>query len=205
MRGKFIVIEGLEGAGKSTAVDCVQSYLLAHGKQVVVTREPGGTMVGEVVRELIKDPRYQDNLEHKTELLLFYAARVQLLQEVILPALERGDWVVADRFELSSFAYQGGGRGINFEFIQSLSAFCLEGFQPDLTLYLEISPELGMQRVSVRGSLDRMERQSLDFFHQVHGAYQQQLKLHPEIVQIKTETSLQAVHQAIEQALAELL
>lgn len=169
--GKFLVIEGLEGAGKSTAINTVLSELASHNITTITTREPGGTAIGEVLRSIIKNPDYKNVLDDKAELLLLYSARIQLIEQVIKPALERGYWVLADRFELSSFAYQGGGRGINEEFIRTLSSFSLNGFKPDLTLYLDISPELGMERAGMRGTFDRIEQQSIEFFHRVHQGY----------------------------------
>lgn len=175
-RGKFIIVEGLEGSGKSTAittiVDCLQSAGIKH----LITREPGGTVIGEQLRTIIKNPDYKELLDDKTELLLLYASRNQLLNEVIKPALEKNTWVIADRFELSTIAYQGGGRGIDKQFIARLSAFCLNDFKPDLTLYLDVTPEVGMQRAQLRGQLDRIEQQTMDFFHRVHEAYLSAIK-----------------------------
>lgn len=141
--GKLIVIEGLEGAGKSTAVDTLVTLLSEAGISAITTREPGGTEIGEQLRSIIKNPQYKNILDDKSELLLLYTARTQLLEEVIKPALKKGCWVIADRFELSTRAYQGGGRGLNLNVINQLSEFCLDGFKPDLTLYLDISPEQG--------------------------------------------------------------
>lgn len=173
--GKLIVIEGLEGAGKSTAVATVMDLLRATNRQTMSTREPGGTEIGEVLRDIIKNPQYKEVLDDRSELLLFYAARIQLLEEKIKPALKRGCWVVADRFELSTLAYQGGGRQMDKEMINQLSAFCLQGFKPDLTLYLDITPEIGMQRVNLRGAFDRIEQQALSFFQRVHETYAQHI------------------------------
>ncbi len=134
-RGKFIVVEGLEGAGKSTALQTIKRYLERFVPELLLTREPGGTRVGEHVRQLLKERVEGEALEPRCELLLFYAARVQLLEQVIRPALSQGTWILADRFELSTFAYQGGGRKLDKHMIQHLSAFCLQGFKPDLILF----------------------------------------------------------------------
>lgn len=162
--GKLIVIEGLEGAGKSTAIKTVIELLEKRHIKTLTTREPGGTVIGEILRDLIKNPEYRDILDDRSELLLLYTARIQLLEEVIKPSLRQGIWVIADRFELSTMAYQGGGRGLDQEVINQLSSFALRGFKPDLTLYLDIGPEEGMTRVKSRGEIDRIEQQSIDFF-----------------------------------------
>lgn len=168
--GRFIVVEGLEGAGKSTAIHSIQESLASQVPNVLLTREPGGTRLGERLRTLVKDVD-GDALDSRAELLLMYAARVQLLEQVIRPALARGDWVIADRFELSTYAYQGGGRGIDLDIIDRLSAICLRGFEPDLTIYLDIPPTTGLERARQRGQTDRIEQESLAFFERVHQAY----------------------------------
>lgn len=195
--GKLIVIEGLEGAGKSTAVNTIIDLLSQKNIECITTREPGGTPIGELLRQIIKSAEYDEVLSDKTELLLLYAARIQLLEEVIKPALQEKKWVIADRFELSTLAYQGGGRGVPFEIINKLSAFCLDGFKPDLTLYLDITPELGMERARLRGKFDRIEQQSIDFFHRVHNSYMQYIYNHPEITIINASQVLDDVRNDI--------
>lgn len=203
--GKLIVIEGLEGAGKSTAVNNVIEILSQHHITTITTREPGGTPIGEVLRSLIKNPEYSDVLEDKTELLLLYAARIQLIEQTIKPALREGKWVIADRFELSTIAYQGGGRGLDLQMIKNLSAFCLEGFKPDLTLYLDISPETGMQRAKQRGVFDRIEQQAIEFFHRVHEAYISHVASNPDIVSIDANLPLDDVRYAIQNAVNQFI
>lgn len=205
LTGKLIVIEGLEGAGKSTAVNIVTEYLSELQIKTITTREPGGTAIGEQLRTIIKNPEYSDILEDRSELLLLYVARIQLIEQIIKPALREGYWVVADRFELSTIAYQGGGRGLNFNIIKDLSAFCLNGFKPHLTLYLDINPELGMQRAKLRGQFDRIEQQSIDFFHRVHESYIQHVKNAPDISTIDASQTLPAVKQAIHNVLNEFI
>lgn len=200
--GKLIVIEGLEGAGKSTAVQTVVDLLAKHGIHSISTREPGGTEIGERLRAIIKKPEYKNTLDDRSELLLLYAARVQLVEEVIKPALEQGLWVVADRFELSSMAYQGGGRGLDPSMINKLSEFCLAGFKPDLTLYLDLSPELGMQRAQQRGAFDRIEQQTMDFFHKVYQTYKNCVKEHPAVVSIDASLPLAEVQELIRNAVS---
>ncbi len=169
--GKFIVIEGLEGAGKSSAVAGVKTWLLSKGiKEVVCTREPGGTPLAEKMRALVKEPG-DEPLSDKAELLLMYAARVQLVEQVIKPALARGAYVIGDRHDLSSQAYQGGGRGLDLNLIKQIKQSVLADFNPDLTLYMDIDPALGLQRAGNRGELDRIEQQALAFFERTRATY----------------------------------
>ncbi|UQY45697.1 dTMP kinase [Mixta hanseatica] len=173
MNAKFIVIEGLEGAGKTTARDCIVEQLREQGiSEIVFTREPGGTPLAEKLRDLIKQGQEGEKITDKAELLMLYAARVQLVESVIKPALARGAWVVGDRHDLSSQAYQGGGRGIDPQLMQTLRDAVLGDFRPDLTLYLDISPEIGLQRARARGELDRIEQESLNFFTRTRQRYQ---------------------------------
>lgn len=171
--GKFIVVEGLEGAGKTTAMQWLKDYLSEH-VPLVVTREPGGTALGEALRKLIKHETAP--ISGMAELLLMYAARMQHIEEKIKPALAQGKWVLCDRFELSTYAYQGGGRGIPLQDITQLSQLCLKGFTPDLILFLEISPELGLARAAQRGTSDRFEKESLSFFNAIYNAYHAHIK-----------------------------
>lgn len=205
LTGKLIVIEGLEGAGKSTAVDTVLELLSLRNIKTITTREPGGTEVGEILRRIIKNPEYKDSLDDRSELLLLYAARIQLVEQVIKPALRQGLWVVADRFELSTLAYQGGGRGLDQDVIKKLSAFCLNGFTPDLTLYLDITPELGMQRARLRGQFDRIEQQSIDFFYRVHETYIKYIKTAPDMALINASLSLHEVQHEIQIAMNQFI
>jgi dTMP kinase len=168
--GRFIVIEGLEGAGKTTAISTVRQWLEAKGHQVVQTREPGGTPLAEQIRTLVKSVQHEQ-VAAETELLLMYAARVQLLSQVIRPALERGDWVLADRHDMSSRAYQGGGRMIDAHLIDSIRAAVLGNTTPDFTLYLDIDPVIGLERAKIRGELDRIEQEQLAFFQRTRARY----------------------------------
>lgn len=170
MRGRFITLEGLEGSGKSTNLAHLKARLEAAGKPVRVTREPGGTPIGEQVRELLLDHR-NDGMHPDTELLLMFAARAQHLQQVILPALEAGTWVVSDRFTDASYAYQGGGRGMPEERIAALEAFVQGALQPDLTLVLDLPVATGLERAGKRSAPDRFEREQAEFFERVRAVY----------------------------------
>ena len=169
-RGFFISLEGGEGAGKSTQNKRIVDWLSAHGKTVVETREPGGTVVSEQIRQVLLDTR-NAGLDATTELLLMFAARAQLVQEVILPALEAGSVIVCDRFADASYAYQGGGRLLGAELVAKVEQLVLGDLQPDLTLLFDIPVELGMKRVAGRGEADRFEVESMNFFERVREAY----------------------------------
>ena len=187
MVGKFIVIEGLEGAGKSTAHQCVVDALKELGiDDVVFTREPGGTPLAEKLRHLIKHET-EEPVTDKAELLMLYAARIQLVENVIKPALAQGKWVVGDRHDMSSQAYQGGGRQLDQRLLQSLKETILGDFEPDLTLYLDIDPAVGLARARGRGELDRIEQQNLDFFHRTRARYLAFVNDNPKAVIINAE------------------
>ncbi len=203
--GHFIVVEGLEGAGKSTALEVIKEVLTAHVPELVMTREPGGTRVGEVARELIKESFPEEPLDPRAELLLFYAARVQLIEQVIRPALDRGAWVLADRFELSTLAYQGGGRKLSSAMIGHLSKFCIEDLKPDLIIFLDITPEQGMQRVVARGQTDRIEQESMVFFNDVYNSYHEHIKTMDNVIVIDASKPLLDVQHALRIALRQHL
>lgn len=165
--GRFITLEGVDGAGKSTHLAFVADWVRAQGREVIVTREPGGTPLGETLRELLlHQPMAPD-----TELLLMFAARQQHLAEVIQPALARGVWVVSDRFTDASYAYQCGGRGIPVERVAILEDWVQRGFTPDLTLLFDVPPEVAEARRSAVRAADRFEREADSFFARVRNAY----------------------------------
>ena len=200
MAGKFIVIEGLEGAGKSTAHQCVVDTLKELGvNDVVFTREPGGTPLAEKLRHLIKHET-EEPVTDKAELLMLYAARIQLVNNVIKPALAQGKWVVGDRHDMSSQAYQGGGRQLGAAFLTHLKQIVLGDFEPDLTLYLDIDPAVGLARARGRGELDRIEQQDLDFFHRTRARYLELVKDNPKAVMINAEQSIEQVQADIKSA-----
>ncbi len=170
MAAKFIVIEGLEGAGKSTAITLCQAYLKKKNVEFINTREPGGTPVAESLRNLVK-AQHAETISPEAELLIMYAARSQLVNNVILPALDNNIWVLGDRHELSSRAYQGGGREIDDRILNSLSDIVLKNLKPNLTIYLDLDPEIGLKRAAIRGELDRIEHEKLSFFQRAREKY----------------------------------
>ncbi len=204
-RGKFIVIEGMEGAGKSSAISVVEKHLQQHGINYINTREPGGTPLAEQLRNIVKSADFEEVLTQQTELFLMYASRSQLLENRILPALTQGKWVVGDRHDLSSRAYQGGGRQIDDKILAIIADITLQGFKPDLTLYLDISPEIGLSRAKARGKLDRIELEQLDFFHRVRNKYRQLANADKSIVTIDASQTIDKVHHDISSALTHYL
>ncbi len=170
MKGKFITIEGGEGAGKSSMMDRVAGWLESHDHRVVRTREPGGTVLAEKIRAILLDDQHGE-LSGQSELLLVFASRAQHLEELIRPALARGDTVLCDRFTDASWAYQGGGRQMPLDWIAALEHMVHGDLQPDLTLLLDLPVEQGLERASRRGEADRFEQESLKFFQRVRQAY----------------------------------
>ena len=204
-RGYFLTLEGGEGAGKSTNLDYIQRRLEAAAVPVLVTREPGGTPLGERVRDILLDPE-NDGMSTDTELLLMFAARAQHLHQVILPAIEKGSWVLCDRFTDATYAYQGGGRGIDTGRIRLLEDWVQRGFQPDMTLLFDLPVELGLKRAGRRGSLDRFEQEQKTFFEQVREAYLQRARQAPQRFRvIDAGQDLCAVQQQLDQVIAELV
>ncbi|MDC9725113.1 MAG: dTMP kinase [Gammaproteobacteria bacterium] len=184
MNSLFISIEGIEGAGKSTQLAFIQRYLSENGKQLKVTREPGGTELGEAIRTLLLTPT-ETGMAVDTELLLMFSARAEHVAQVIKPALNRGEWVLSDRFTDATFAYQGGGRGIDQQRINELAQWTLNGLQPDLTLLFDLPVELGQQRVLSRNQgVDRFEQEKVDFFQKVRNCYLQRAEKEPERIKI---------------------
>lgn len=205
MSAKFIVIEGLEGAGKSTAVSHVESWLRQQGiSQIEKTREPGGTPLAERMRAIVKEI-HDEPLTIQAELLLMYAARVQLVETRIKPALQQGIWVIGDRHDLSSLAYQGGGRGIDEQLIRQIKQAVLGDFSPDLTLYLDIDPAIGLARARARGELDRIELEQQAFFERTRMRYLALARHDPRIHVIDASQNEAQVAQAIRRVLESAL
>lgn len=197
---KFIVIEGLEGAGKSTAITYIGKWLRAQNisdPQIVYTREPGGTELAEKMRDIVKMEVSGETLQDKAELLLMYAARVQLVETVIKPALEQGKIVIGDRHDYSSLAYQGGGRGIELKLIKAIKQLSLGDFNANFTLYLDIDPELGLSRARGRGELDRIERQAISFFDRTRSVFLDLVNNDKQAVLIDASQTPEQVEQAV--------
>ncbi|MGO2292069.1 MAG: dTMP kinase [Pseudoalteromonas sp.] len=196
MTGKFIVIEGLEGAGKSTAIAICQEFLEQCSIDFTNVREPGGTPLAEALRGLIK-ASHDEAIAPETELLIMYAARSQLVNNVITPALTKGQWVLCDRHDLSSQAYQGGGREITQTTLSALADIVLKGLKPDLTIYLDIDPAIGLARAKGRGELDRIEKEHLSFFERTRARYLALANNDDSIKLVNAEQAIENVHQDI--------
>ncbi|SFV88194.1 Thymidylate kinase [hydrothermal vent metagenome] len=181
-KGKFITIDGIEGAGKSTQINFICDYLKDQNINVVLTREPGGTEIGEKIRELLLST--DSKMHSDTELLLMFAARNEHIYSKILPTLKQGDWVLSDRFTDASYAYQGGGRGLDIKRIAQLEQWVLQDFTPDMTLLLDLPVNIGMQRVASRGTKDRIEQEDFDFFNRVRQAYIARSEQYPERIKL---------------------
>ncbi len=196
MKGKFITLEGVDGAGKSTHLSWLVEHLRAHGRSVVQTREPGGTALGEKLRALL----LHEKMHLETEALLMFAARREHLDQVIQPALMRGDWVVCDRFTDASFAYQGGGRGLSNEKLVQLETWVQQGFHPDLTLLFDLPIEIASQRMAGAGrELDRFEQEQVDFHERVRAAYLARAAQMPQRVKvIDSRESLRSIQKQLE-------
>lgn len=204
MIGKFIVIEGLEGAGKSSAIAVCQQVLNDAEIGFVNTREPGGTPLAESLRSLVK-ATHEEKVSDATELLLMYAARSQLVENVITPALTKGEWVLGDRHDLSSQAYQGGGREIEKHKLDALANIVLGDLKPDLTLYLDIDPKIGLARAANRGELDRIELEQLSFFERTREVYLAAAKSDNSIITIDASQPMDKVHSDIKNALKQFI
>ncbi len=178
-RGAFISLEGVEGVGKSTCLLYIQSLLDAAGVDYVLTREPGGTPVAEGIRQILLD-EHMEAISQNTELLLMFAARSQNVNEVILPALNAGKWVIADRFTDASFAYQGGGRGISLQDIAMLAKLVQGDLQPNITILLDAPVEVGLARIQQRGAKDRIETEKREFFERVRAQYLASAQKYPQ-------------------------
>ena len=203
-KGKFITIDGVEGAGKSTQIDLICSYLYRKGIEVVRTREPGGTNLGEKIRTLLLDVDNKE-MHSDTELLLMFSSRNELIQNKIIPALNVGKWVVSDRFTDASFAYQGGGRMLSLDRITLLENWVLGSFKPDLTFLLDISVEIGMTRVEARNAKDRIEQEERAFFERVRSVFIERSKIYPDRIKlINAERSVDEIQTQI-QSIIELL
>ena len=181
MRGKFITLEGVDGAGKSTHLDWLAERITAAGKKLQVTREPGGTPLGEELRKLL----LAQPMHLETETLLMFAARREHLHQLILPALAAGTWVLSDRFTDATFAYQGGGRGLDLARIETLETWVQQGLQPDLTLVFDLSvEEAKRRRLAATAAPDRFEQEDLEFFSRVRSVYLARAARYPQRIKL---------------------
>lgn len=198
-RSRFVTFEGIDGAGKSTHIDALAAALRARGRTVLATREPGGTPLAERLRELVLN----EPMDAITETLLIFAARRDHLQRVIEPALARGEVVLCDRYTDATFAYQGGGRGVDLGAMAALEQWVQQGRQPDLSLWFDVDPEVAAQRRAAARSADRFEREDLAFFERVRAAYRARMDRHPaRIVRIDAMRSIEEVGCAVQDAVA---
>ena len=198
-------MEGSEGAGKTTAIDAIRDWAKVEGVDLLVTREPGGTPTAEKIRELLLDKNNSD-IVADTELLLMFAARAQHINELILPAIARGQWVICDRFTDATYAYQGGGRGIEIERIKQLETWVQGDLRPDLTLLLDLPVELGLERAGQRSEPDRFEMEKKNFFERVRQVYLDRAKQFPDQFRIiDASRSIEQVREQIHQTLNDCL
>jgi dTMP kinase len=203
--GRFITVEGIEGAGKSTNLDFVQGLLEQAGKTVVRTREPGGTSLGEEVRALLLAHR-QEGMDETAELLLMFGARAEHIARRIRPAVERGDWVLCDRFTDATYAYQGGGRGLSRDRIRQLESLVQSNLRPHLTLLLDLPVAAGLERAGSRSAPDRFERETYGFFARVRAEYLRIARDESERVKVvDASLPLQAVQDRIRQVVTEFI
>lgn len=203
-KGKFITIEGSEGSGKSTNINFIQDYLKQKNIPFILTREPGGTPIAEKIRDLLLD-KANTSLCDDAELLLMFAARAQHLNELIIPALESGKWVISDRFTDASYAYQGGGRGLSWQKIAQLEQWVQGDLRPDATILLDVPVDKGMERVRERGETDRFEQEQLSFFKRIRDAYLKLAREDPErFYIIDTLPAIEEVHQQLHQVMEQL-
>lgn len=204
-RGRFITVEGVEGCGKTTNIAFMEAYLREAGIPLVTTREPGGTPLAEELRKLLLIER-DEVVDAHAELLMVFAARAQHLSQVIVPALESGQWVLCDRFTDATFAYQGGGRGLPLDVIRKLEHIVQGGQQPDKTFFLDLEVSQGLARAKKRGVLDRFEQENLQFFNSVREAYWQRIKRSPQrFAVIDASVELHQVQQQIQSELEGML
>ena len=200
--GRFITVEGIDGAGKSSHIEWLRAHLTAQGHDVVVTREPGGTPLGEALRALLLN----EPMSPETEMMLMFAARAEHLARVIRPALARGAWVISDRFSDATYAYQVGGRGVAEAKFAALEAWVQEGLQPDRTILFDVSVETAQARLHDTRILDRFEREEVDFHQRVRDAYHARQAAYPErIRRVASDVPISDVRTQLRAALADLL
>ena len=196
MNGLFIVLEGPDGSGKTTQIRLLQQYLQGQGRECVVTREPGGTQIGEAIRQVILNPAYKE-MSDVTEMLLYAASRAQLVHDVIAPALDAGKVVISDRFVDSSIVYQGIARGLGQDTVSMVNAPAIAACRPDMVLFIDIPEEEGIARKKEQKKLDRMEQESIDFHHKVSEGFRQLLKDREDVICLDGLASVEEIHAQI--------
>ncbi len=205
MTARFITLEGIEGVGKSTNLEFVRELISKAGHEVQVTREPGGTMMAERLRDIVLH-HDDESVPALAELLIMFAGRCLHVENLIRPVLQSGTWLLCDRFTDATYAYQGGGRGQTRERIETLEMWVQQGLEPDLTLLLDADPAVGLARAGARGEKDRFERERLDFFARVRAAYLERASRYPDrIVIIDAERPLDEVQSSITKHLQKIL
>ena len=204
MKGLFIVMEGPDGSGKTTQINLLEQYLKEAGYECLITREPGGTVIGEEVRELILNPEYKE-MSPVTEMLLYAASRAQLVHEVIGPALEAGRIVISDRFVYSSIVYQGIARNLGISTVAAVNAPGIGIYRPDGIFFIDLSEEEGIRRKKNQKKLDRMEQESIDFHHLVSEGYRKVLAERPEVIKIDGGKDIDVIQKKIRNHVDELL
>ncbi|OZV12601.1 dTMP kinase [Tissierella sp. P1] len=201
MRGLFIALEGPDGSGKSTIIKLIGNYLKDKGIEFVMTREPGGTLIGEEIRHIVLDEK-NTGISDETEALLYAAARGQHVHEKILPSLKEGKLVLCERFVLSSLAYQGVGRGLGIEKVKAINDFAIRGVYPDLILFFHVDPEVTLERKTGNQGGDRLEQEGNDFHKTVYEGYMELLKLYPK--NIKVIDATKSIEEVLEQSIKEV-
>jgi len=204
-KGLFITFEGTDGSGKTTQIRLVEEYIKKTGREVVLSREPGGTRVSELIRDLILSPENTE-IVPLTETILYAASRAQHIAQVIKPAIEAGKVVICDRFVDSSYAYQGGGRGVDLKIIADINRLAIEGMIPDITFFLDIEPDIAIERRINATGADRIEQENIDFHRRVYSGYKKMASLYPDRIKtIDANRTIQEISSEINEYLNELL
>lgn len=204
-KGLFITVEGTDGSGKTTQIKLIEEYFIQKGYEVVLTREPGGTRISELIRDMILDPANTD-IFPLTEMILYAASRAQHVAEVIKPAIESGKIVICDRFVDSSYAYQGGGRGVDLKVVADVNRAAIDGMVPDITFFLDLDPKVSLQRRLASTGADRIEQEKMDFHLRVYEGYKNMALLFPSRIKtIDAAQSINEIFSEIKEYLEELL
>ena len=203
MNGLFIAFEGPDGSGKTTQINLLKEYFEGIGRECLITREPGGSRIGEAIREILLNPEWKE-MSDVTEMLLYAASRAQLVKSVIAPAVDQGKVVLSDRFVDSSAVYQGIARGLGTKTVAAVNAPGIGKYKPDLIIFIDIPEEEGIARKKAQKKLDRLEQESIDFHHMVSQGYREVLKNRPEVVKIDGCQSIEQIQQEIRCAIGRL-